>query len=89
MPQRKLLEERRRCPIEQWAAKPFTSAGLDEVSRGWSFTVPSGCAAQWLELSGIAGDVAQQADVTITNPDGTSRPAYTSFRDARTSGALP
>ena len=25
MPQRKLLEERRRCPIEQWAAKPFTS----------------------------------------------------------------
>lgn len=48
-------------------AKPFASAGLDEVSHGWSFTVPSDCTAQWLELSGIASDVAQQVDVTIAN----------------------
>lgn len=45
----------------------IASASADEVaSRGWDFQVPAGCAAQWLELSGRSGDVAQQSDVTIS-----------------------
>ena len=46
---------------------PLASAGLDEVSHGWSFTVPSDCKAQWLELSGVSSDVAAQVDVVISN----------------------
>jgi len=36
------------------------------ASRGWTFQVPEDCPAQWLELSGRSGDIAQQSDVTIT-----------------------
>jgi hypothetical protein len=44
----------------------FASAGVDEAaSRGWTFVVPADCGAQWLELSGRSGDIAQQAEVTI------------------------
>jgi hypothetical protein len=36
------------------------------ATRGLSFQVPANCPAQWLELSGRSGDVAQQSEVTIT-----------------------
>jgi hypothetical protein len=53
-----------RCDKSQ---EPIAGASADEVaSRGWDFQVPAGCAAQWLELSGRSGDVAQQSDVTIS-----------------------
>ena len=53
-------------PLRQ-VAEPVASAAVDEVaSRGWEFQVPADCAAQWLELSGRSGDIAQQSDVTIT-----------------------
>ena len=49
------------------SAEPVATAAVDDVaSRGWSFEVPANCPAQWLELSGRSGDVAQQSDVTIT-----------------------
>lgn len=49
------------------SAEPVASAAVDDVaSRGWTFEVPANCPAQWLELSGRSGDVAQQSDVTIT-----------------------
>lgn len=48
--------------------EPFALAGVDEAaSHGWTFAVPAACPAQWLELSGRSGDIAQQADVTIAN----------------------
>jgi hypothetical protein len=45
------------------AAAPIASVTLDGVARGWQFRVPSGCAAQWLKLSGSSGDIPQQADI--------------------------
>ena len=39
---------------------------VDAATRGWTFQVPSNCPAQWLELSGRSGDIAQQSEVTIT-----------------------
>jgi hypothetical protein len=46
---------------------PLGAVTLDvAVSRPWSFTVPSDCPAQWLQLSGVSSDVAQQADFTIS-----------------------
>jgi len=46
---------------------PFASVGIDEAaSKGWTFEVPADCPAQWLELAGRSGDVAQQAEVTIS-----------------------
>ena len=48
------------------AREPFASVAIaDAASRGWTFKVPAGCSAQWIELSGRSGDVAQQSDVTI------------------------
>jgi hypothetical protein len=35
------------------------------AARGWSFQIPAGCAAQWLELSGRSSDIPQPADLTI------------------------
>ena len=53
-----------RCDKSQ---EPIASASTDEVaSRGWDFDVPAACAAQWFELSGRSGDIAQQSDVTIS-----------------------
>jgi len=50
--------------------EPFASAGIgDAASRGWTFQVPATCPAQWLELSGRSGDVAQQSEATITALD--------------------
>lgn len=48
------------------AAVPIGSATLDSVAaRGWQFTVPADCPAQWLKLSGSSNDLPQQSDVTI------------------------
>jgi hypothetical protein len=35
------------------------------AARGWDFSVPAGCPAQRLELSGVSADMPQQLDVTI------------------------
>ena len=49
------------------SGEPIATAGVDEAaSRGWTFQIPATCRAQWLELSGRAADVAQQAEVTIS-----------------------
>ena len=46
--------------------EPISLAPVADVARkGWTFQVPANCPAQWLELSGRSGDVAQQSDVTI------------------------
>lgn len=48
------------------ASDPIATIRIDEAaSRGWSFQVPESCLAQWLELSGRSGDIAQQAEATI------------------------
>jgi hypothetical protein len=40
---------------------------LDVAAKsGWTFEVPSNCPAQWLELSGRAGDFTEQSEATIT-----------------------
>jgi hypothetical protein len=45
---------------------PIGRIPLDEAAaRAWAFTVPAGCAAQRLELSGVSSDMPQQVDVTI------------------------
>jgi hypothetical protein len=50
------------------AQEPFATITVDAAaSRGLEFEVPAGCQAQWLELSGRSGDIAQQSDVTITD----------------------
>ncbi len=49
------------------STEPFASVGIGEAAKlGWKFQVPANCPAQWLELSGRSGDVAQQSEVTIT-----------------------
>ena len=46
---------------------PFAAIPLDVASaRPWQFDVPTGCGAQWLELSGVSGEVPQQLDVGIS-----------------------
>lgn len=48
------------------AREPFASVPIAEAAtRGWTFKVGTGCSAQWIELAGRSGDVAQQSDVTI------------------------
>ena len=47
---------------------PLASVTLDlAAARGWSFQAPANCQAQWIELSGRSGDIAQQSDVTVTD----------------------
>lgn len=49
------------------SGEPIASIGIEEVAaRGWLFQVPANCPAQWLELSGRSGDIAQQSEATIT-----------------------
>jgi hypothetical protein len=49
------------------AVEAFSSIALDAAAaHGWTFTVPAGCQAQWLELDGHTADVAQQSDVTLS-----------------------
>jgi len=48
------------------APQPISSVTLDvAAARGWQFTVPAGCTAQWLKLSGTSTDMSQQVDVSI------------------------
>lgn len=50
------------------ASDPFATIAVDAAAtRGLEFAVPANCQAQWLELSGRSGDIAQQSDVTITD----------------------
>jgi hypothetical protein len=50
------------------AQDPFAAVHVDGAAgRGWEFQVAPNCQAQWLELSGRSGDIAQQSDVTITD----------------------
>jgi hypothetical protein len=49
------------------AQTPFSAVSLDVVAKKpWTFTVPGDCPAQWLELSGISSDVAQQSEFAIS-----------------------
>jgi hypothetical protein len=52
-----------RCDNSQ---RPITSVQLDQAARGLQFQVPAGCPAQWIEFSGLSGDIAQQSEATIT-----------------------
>lgn len=46
------------------------SVGIDQLaSHGWIFEIPSNCPAQWLELSGHSGEVAQESEATIADLD--------------------
>lgn len=46
--------------------EPVSTIAVDETVRnGWTFQVPANCPAQWIELSGRSGDVAQQSEATI------------------------
>jgi hypothetical protein len=48
------------------SSEPLASVGVREAAaRGWAFQVPNNCPAQWIELSGRSGDIAQQSDATI------------------------
>lgn len=48
------------------SAEPVSTIAIDETVRnGWTFQVPANCPAQWIELSGRSGDVAQQSEATI------------------------
>ena len=50
------------------AQAPLSAIPLDIAgSRAWSFSIPSGCGAEWLELSGVSTDVAHQSEATIRN----------------------
>jgi hypothetical protein len=52
-----------RCDGQQ---APLGALPLDvAATRPWTFTVPANCPAQWLELSGVSSDVAQQSEATI------------------------
>jgi hypothetical protein len=47
-------------------SEPVSSASLQTVARrGWMFAIPGSCPAQWLEISGRSGDIAQQAEATL------------------------
>lgn len=49
------------------APQPLASMTLDvAATRGLVFTVPTGCAAQWLKLSGSSLDLPQQVDVSVS-----------------------
>ena len=45
---------------------PFATMGLDAIAtREWIFTVPAGCAAQWLDLAGVSSDFPKTVDVAV------------------------
>jgi hypothetical protein len=49
------------------AGEAIASVTVDAAAaQGWRFTVPQGCQAQWLKLSGASGDLPQQVDATIS-----------------------
>lgn len=68
-----LLGDAARARLINWslwcdkADAPLASVTVDAAAaHGWQFTVPSGCEAQWLRLSGASGDLPQQVDATLT-----------------------
>lgn len=47
--------------------EPIASTAVDAgAAHGWTFQVPRGCEAQWLELSGRSADITQQSDISIS-----------------------
>jgi hypothetical protein len=49
------------------AAEALGSVTLDAAAqKGWQFSVPGGCRAQWVKLSGVSGDLPQQVDATVS-----------------------
>ena len=69
-----LIGDQERAHLLNWsiwcdkADAPVSSITLDRAAASsWSFKVPVNCPAQWLKLSGISGDVAQQVDVALTS----------------------
>jgi len=68
----RLLGDAARAKLLTWsiwcdkAGAPISSVTIDAATHGWRFEVPSGCAAQWLKLSGSSSDIAEQVDVSIT-----------------------
>jgi hypothetical protein len=49
------------------SARPLSGASAEfAAKRGWSFDIPAGCSAQWLELWGKSGDIPAQAEVTMS-----------------------
>ncbi len=49
---------------------PTPLAAIDLAAAegaSWTFSVPAACPAQWIALTGTAGDLPQQMDVTISN----------------------
>ncbi len=47
---------------------PIASVNLDiAADRGLSFAIPQNCPAQWLRLSGLSSDIAQQVDVMVAS----------------------
>jgi hypothetical protein len=56
--------------------KPFTAVGVDSAAaRGWVFSVPAGCPAQYLRLIGGSSDIPHQADVTLSGVSIAREPA--------------
>ena len=49
----------RKAPLAQF---PMRSPG----TFNWTFNIPAGCAAQWIELNGRAQDMSGRSDVTIS-----------------------
>ncbi len=70
----KLLGDPGRAHLLNWsvwcdkALSPLGSVTLDAAAaHGWKFSVPTGCAAQWLKLGGSPADISQASDVTISD----------------------
>lgn len=65
------IVDARRLNWSIWCDKsdsPIASVALDAASmRGWRFTVPSACPAQWLKLSAFSRDQAHKIDVTLSS----------------------
>ncbi len=50
------------------SSDPISVIPIDQAARnGWTFDIPANCPAQWLELSGRSGDIAQQSEATIAS----------------------
>ncbi len=69
----RLVGEPARAHVLTWAlwcdkaSQPVASVTLDVAAvHGWQFTIPAGCAAQWLKLSGTSVDLPQQVDVSVS-----------------------
>ena len=53
------------CP---GAAAPIANLPVERSGAlAWRFTVPAGCAAQWLSLAGRPGDIGGDSEVTIAS----------------------